>query len=416
MLSKLDSQGAPIWTSKSGRFGEYVYAVATDGANAYVAGETDLDYANAKTDAFVSKIDSGGERLWTRQITTANEDWCPAVAADPLGNVFVAGTTSGTLGGSLLGSFDAFVIKYDSLGNLQWSRQFGGSGFDAVAGAAADGVGNVFVTGTTESSLGNPNAGQRDAFLRKYDAEGALLWSRTLGTSLQDSGQAVSLDGLGNVYISGTSWVTPDAGANSFVSKYDVEGNFQWTQSLETGGDEWAYGVAADPLGNIFVSGSLGGSRSEATEGTTDAFVSKFDAQGNFHWTHQPGGGVSHSVAVDRLGNAIALGWGVGANGGGADGEAWVALIRDVKPGDYDANGLVDGSDFLLWQRTLGSTTELAADGDGSGAVDAEDLAIWRQHFGGSNAQQSAIAAPEPASALLAGLVASTTWRFRRPK
>jgi hypothetical protein len=91
-------------------------------------------------------------------------------------------------------------------------------------------------------------------------------------------------------------------------------------------------------------------------------------------------------------------------------------------PGDFDENHRVDGADFLQWQRSFGSTTNLAADGSLNGAVDADDLAIWKANFGRTWPVPSAVASlPEPAAAsLLAWIIpaarlvspAKNKWRF----
>ena len=83
---------------------------------------------------------------------------------------------------------------------------------------------------------------------------------------------------------------------------------------------------------------------------------------------------------------------------------ARIELLAPVVAGDFDADGHVDGADFLVWQRTLGSTSELDADGDNSGIVDAGDLAVWQNNFGvGGNAAAARI--PEPTTLVLAALV-----------
>jgi prepilin-type N-terminal cleavage/methylation domain-containing protein/prepilin-type processing-associated H-X9-DG protein len=84
--------------------------------------------------------------------------------------------------------------------------------------------------------------------------------------------------------------------------------------------------------------------------------------------------------------------------------------------GDYDGNQVVDGADFLLWQRSFGSAATPAgsgADGDGNGSVDAGDLTVWRDAFGAA-ASPVAAAVPEPASWLLAGVPIAAAWRLRR--
>jgi hypothetical protein len=89
-------------------------------------------------------------------------------------------------------------------------------------------------------------------------------------------------------------------------------------------------------------------------------------------------------------------------------------------PGDYNHNGIVDTADYIVWRSTLGSTTDLRADGDTTGAsagkIDQADYTFWKNHFGQSGSGSAAAAVPEPAAGLLA-LVAATlasAMRFRR--
>ena len=89
---------------------------------------------------------------------------------------------------------------------LEWTRQLGTSSNDSSSGVSADGLGNVYISGSTEGSLGGANAGLQDAFVSKYDAAGNFLWTRQLGTTNGDYSYGVSADGLGNVYISGATY------------------------------------------------------------------------------------------------------------------------------------------------------------------------------------------------------------------
>ncbi len=88
-------------------------------------------------------------------------------------------------------------------------------------------------------------------------------------------------------------------------------------------------------------------------------------------------------------------------------------------PGDYDHDDHVDAADYILWRKTFGSTTDLAADGSGNQLIDDADYGIWRKNFGHSiltNGQLRAAAIPEPASWLLLGcglLIGAIRWRNR---
>jgi hypothetical protein len=78
--------------------------------------------------------------------------------------------------------------------------------------------------------------------------------------------------------------------------------------------------------------------------------------------------------------------------------------VSSVTDADYDDNGRVDGGDFLKWQRTLGSKSDLAADGSGNGMIDAADLAVWRSAL--TSANTTLVPEPLAASVNLAFLAA----------
>ena len=107
---------------------------------------------------------------WTRQLGTTERDQSFGVSADGLGNVYIAGWTSGDLGGPNAGSSDAFISKYDATGSLLWTEQLGTSGGDYNHGVSADSLGNVYISGDTEGSLGGPNTGSSDAYAAKFSA------------------------------------------------------------------------------------------------------------------------------------------------------------------------------------------------------------------------------------------------------
>ncbi len=104
----------------------------------------------------------------------------------------------------LVATFGGISSTYGQMD--EWTRQLGSSEYDTSNGVSADGLGNVYVSGCTNGSLGGDSAGLSDAFISKYDASGSLLWTRQLGTSTSDVSRGVSADGLGNIYISGWTY------------------------------------------------------------------------------------------------------------------------------------------------------------------------------------------------------------------
>ncbi len=143
------------------------------------------------------------EVAWTAQIGTADRDHGRSVAVDGSGNAYITGYTSGDLGGSNAGSMDAFLTKIDSLGNEVWSSQIGSSGLDNSWSVAVDGSGNSYISGYTDGNLGGSNAGSYDAFLTKFDSSGNEVWSQQIGSSSDDASYSVAVDAAGNAYISG---------------------------------------------------------------------------------------------------------------------------------------------------------------------------------------------------------------------
>jgi hypothetical protein len=117
---------------------------------------------------------------------------------------------------------------------IEWIRQLGDSVYDESKAVSADGLGSVYIGGRTDGSLGGPSLGSTDAFVSKFDSAGNLLWTSQHGTSATDYGYGVSADGLGNIFLSGYTYGSlggPHAGsADAFVSKFDSAGNFVWAR------------------------------------------------------------------------------------------------------------------------------------------------------------------------------------------
>ena len=119
-------------------------------------------------DAWLARYDSAGNQLWVRQLGTSLEDNARAAAPDGSGGMYVGGQTRGSLGGPNAGGDDAWLARYDSAGNQIWIRQLGTSYTDGLEAAAPDGANGVYVGGSTQGSLGAPNAGSVDAWLAHY--------------------------------------------------------------------------------------------------------------------------------------------------------------------------------------------------------------------------------------------------------
>ncbi|MCH8270364.1 MAG: SBBP repeat-containing protein, partial [Planctomycetes bacterium] len=341
-------------------------------------------FAGGLRDAFLARYDADGNRLWIRQFGTTQSDGASALAPDDAGGMFVGGWTAGNLGGPHSGLADAFVARYDADGNQIWITQFGTGSDDPVWALAPDGAGGVMVAGHTRGSLGGPNAGIEDAFLARYDVAGNRLWIRQFGTNRQDRARALAPDGAGGVFVAGEtngSLGGPFAGGlrDAFLARYDADGNRLWIRQFGNDGTEWASALAPDGVGGVMVAGLTNGSLVGGPPAPLgDAFLARYDGEGNQIWIRQFGTierDCAPALASDGAGGVIVGGSTKGSLGGPNTGDADAYLAR------YDA----EGNQRWIHQfgTTLDDqVTALGPDGQGGVAV----AGTTRGSLGGPNA------------------------------
>jgi len=293
-----DESGGHRWTWQSDRRGDdEATGIATDAAgNVYVVGTRPGRMGTSETpntDGFLQSLDSEGSPRWFRGIgVVAVDDYVNDVAADAAGNIYVVGHTDGNLEGFNSGSMGAFVRAYDSEGSLRWTRQFGTDGVDHANGVATDGEGNVYIAGSTVGSLGAPSAGFWDAFVRSYDGNGALRWTRQFGTSESDQALGIGADEDRNVYVVGRTRGPLEGNGvgyiDGFVRAYDARGDHRWTRQF--GAAEVAvYDIEIDNNRNVYVAGFANGDFAPTRVGHFDAIVRSYDSDGDHRWSRQFG-------------------------------------------------------------------------------------------------------------------------------
>ncbi len=248
------------------------------------------------------------------QFGTPADDAAHAIAVGRLG-VVIVGTTSGALDGATnAGGGDAFVRLLDKRGATVWTSQFGSSADDGAAGVTMNRLG-VYVSGTTSGALGGSiNLGASDGFVRALDANGSIRWQTRLASAGADSvfGVAVDRDAL---YVTGVlrgpMEGTVVENADGYVIKLDAQtGVVIWMTRFVGvgGGDDAARAVAADAAG-VYVAATYTGGTGGGGPGGEDAYLVKLDpATGAFVWfsaiaSAQPdiGWSVSHAGSTTYL-------------------------------------------------------------------------------------------------------------------
>ena len=229
-----------------------------------------------------------GQCTRTKQLGTSSKDYGTSVTTDSSGNIYVTGYTEGGLDGNTnSGESDIFLVKYNSSGTKQWTEQLGTSSKDDGTSVTTDSSGNIYMTGFTTGGLdGNTNSGGTDIFLVKYNSTGTKQWTKQLGTSSLDYGNGITSDSSGNIYVTGITSGGLDGntiyGKNDmFLVKYNSSGIKQWTKQLGTSISEWGQDVTSDSSGNIYVTGSTeGGLDGNINSGSYDIFLVKYNLSG----------------------------------------------------------------------------------------------------------------------------------------
>jgi hypothetical protein len=394
-------------------------------------GGTDSITAMSGADVYLTKVNADGSYGWTRRFGgTATSMDVHAVTTDSSGNVFITGNFDRQVnfaadwGGNVTKApaaplvIDAFVVKVNADGSFGWVHRIGGAASEFGYGVATDGSGNVFVSGAFQGTVDfqadwgggtdlktapqvSPSIPVSSIFLTKINANGTYGWTRTMGDIGTDRPRDVCTDGSGNIYVCGefssnpldfrADWGVPTdikthTGSNEgFVTRVNADGSYGWTFAIGGAGSDSIWGVVADGMGNIYVTGDFpqtvdfrddwgAPADSKTPIGNRDAFVTKINANSTYGWTRQFGGTsvvVSYDIACDGSDNIYIVG-------------AFVQTVdfRADWGGGTDIKSYVGGSDAYFtrinadgtygWTRQIGGGVNETGNGiavDGSANV-----------------------------------------------
>lgn len=264
---------------------------------------------NYTYDAYVAKFSANGARKWATYFGGSSSDNSYGIATDRAGNVIFAGTTYSydfptTPGAyrSMMTSYnDGFIVKLDSNGHRLWSTYYPNGGCYAIG---TDRHQNILVGGQGWANMPTtPNAFQRaingsgsDAFVAKFTMYGTMLWSTYYGGSGQESIGGITTDADANVLVSGYTSspnfpVSEEAfqgtlagGIDAFLLKFDSNGQRSWATYFGGTSYDYGYGITTDQQGDIVMAGytestDLPTNRDASqpkSAGMTDAFIAQF--------------------------------------------------------------------------------------------------------------------------------------------
>ncbi|MBL7891219.1 MAG: SBBP repeat-containing protein, partial [Bacteroidia bacterium] len=359
----------PWATYYGGGGSNYCYSLSTDNSgNVVFVGQTSSTnfpvsigafqtMNNGNSDALIVKMDAGGNRLWATYFGGSGAETGYDVSVDPTGNILAVGSTaSGDLPVGAVptntvyqnsngGGTDAFVLKSDAAGVLQWSGYYGGLGTDAGFSVCSDGS-NIYVYGETNSASSISSAGayqaalkgSEDLFLVSFKFDGTRNWGTYIGGTAEENAGGITWDfASGNLYLTGitnSSDLPVSAGAyqtlyggvsDAFIFKFDQSGTLQWGSYFGGASSEkstWGTypETVCDGSGNVIIAGggtssagsiATAGAYQTAFGGGADGCIAKFNPNGVIQWATYLGGNMNESiveVAVDQYDNIYVFG------------------------------------------------------------------------------------------------------------
>lgn len=339
---------AQYWMQKSGSATvDEGYAISIDAnGNTYTTGyftgnatfgSTTLN-SSGSTDIFLTKTDNQGNYIWAVKAGGSGSDRGLNIKTDPQGNSYVTGFFNGTanFGTQQIissGNQDIFIAKYDPNGTLIWVVKAGGTGADIGNGIAVDVSGNIFITGTFNSTANfgttvlTASGTNSDAFTTKLNASGTFLWTEQGSGPLNIKGVDVTTDNQGNVYVTGqfSGDITFDVLHTNtmlnviFLVKYNNQGQEQWFKIIGAGVSNISNAITSDVNGNIYLTGDFTGSLTffSTTNYTLSntfsnkVFIAKYDNTGTLHWAEAIGSDnaiTSKDIAVNGSGDPYIIG------------------------------------------------------------------------------------------------------------
>jgi len=327
-VASIDEQGSWLWAAQADASAGVIYLdgiVAAHTGEVFVTGWMfgDIGFGTitlsaANVDAFIAKLDPGGNWAWANVFTTNSSGTSSAAAVDvlPTGDVILGGYHSEwtDFGGTDLNGTggEVYLAKFNGMsGALDWAVNGGGLGSQASYDVEVTSTGDIYLLGhtTTSTSFGSKSyspSGNADLFVAKYNSQGSVSAVYGIGGTGTDDTIGFGLASYGSdLYIAGylTGSITTQAGQvqtsqgmnDSLLLKMDSSGNFLWGLSGGGSSDDQFTEVSVLSTGDVILGGSYGnsvnyGSKSVSSNGMIDSWLMGVSSTGSVKWLDSVGG------------------------------------------------------------------------------------------------------------------------------
>lgn len=297
-ISKYSSNGTLIWaklagTEKAPHYDQGYSVKADNQGGCYLTGifndtsffGIDTLFSEGERDAFLAKLNSDGDFLWSRRVGGSSHDYARHVDIDPNGDVLFCGNIIGltSINGNIVGTNNqptAYLIKYDSNGNFMDFAHFDTPHKSSFEQFTFDADNNIYlvgkingygtINGTTITAANSST--WNDLCIIKLDEQFNVIWGKTAGGNYSDIANCITLKDS-TIYIGGsysstaifdtitTTFNSTATGSSSnahkdlFIAAYNLNGNIKWLKTAGNEGVDEIYGLRISEHDNIYASG-----------------------------------------------------------------------------------------------------------------------------------------------------------------
>ena len=337
----------------------------------------DITLNKGERDFYVVKTNVDGVIEWQYTYGGSENDYCYAVCLGIYGGYVLAGSTQSNGGDVTLnqGEDDYWIIKIDDLGNIEWQKTYGGTTSDTALDIERTSDGGYIVAGRSQSNDGDVTGqhGALDYWILKIDTLGNLNWQKCYGSTDSDEAKAIIETSDGGFVAVGYSYgfdgdVTGGWGnADYWVIKISVDGVLLWQKKYGGSVTDIAHSVVEKADGGFLIAGETYSNNGLVTgfHGSLDCWVIFVDAMGNLEWQRPYGGsgGESGKRGIIKVSENV---YAFASSSQDADGD----ITANNGASDYWLVG-IDTTGNILWQRSVGgsdydATYEIVYSSDGN--------------------------------------------------
>ena len=253
---------------------------------------------NYTTDFWIVKVDRAGKIEWDKTIGGSNNDYLYSLQQTDDGGYILGGGSESDISGEktdndriTLNRGDFWIVKLDSLGNIEWDKTIGGGDIDYLVSLQQTKDGGYILSGDSGSDISGEKTensrGDLDYWVVKLNSQGEIEWDKTLGGNSVDQVMGIQetsdggyiLGGFSFSDLSGEESQNGRGSADYWVIKLDNAGNIQWDKTIGGSNTDYLGSLQETNDGGYILGGSsysdISGEKTQHSRGGSDFWVDK---------------------------------------------------------------------------------------------------------------------------------------------